>query len=268
MLQKILTALCFVAMIGSASAQNATSLQGMPIVTPPASYPPTTYQPCPNCAPLDGLGPVFNSALGGYVLDVPHVSGGWSSFNTIISLVNNQWNWLDTPADGCSTPPLPGPYCFFRGGLAAYPNGGFWNLTDGVLTVAGPSGTIYYVNVYVGTNVEPHTGYWLQPDMINGGADQTHYQRVGGGSRQCDGPDNSMCQINFSGHLIFCGANGPTGIGPQACEIRVAVYPATSRPTAITALMGSIPPYGPTGQGGVQAGFATYFYLSQERGLY
>src|SRR6267142_5591727 len=152
-----------------AHAQDATSLQGTQIITPPANYPNANFQPCPNCAPLDGLSPVYHFNNNGFVFDVPHIAAGWSSWNTTAALVGNQWNWMDGPPTSCYQPPGQANYCFFRQGLVGYPNGGFWELTDGMLTFSTPSGTQIDIVVYMGTNAEPHTGYWLQPDMINGG---------------------------------------------------------------------------------------------------
>lgn len=271
----------------SALAQNATSIQGVPILAPPAGQPSPAYQPCPNCAPLDGLVPTYQSAanggLGAFVLNVPHIAGGPSALTAItsilplnISLVGNQWNFIDTTPTLCTAPPLPGPYCYFRGGLASYPNGGYWNVTDGIATFAGKSGTIYYVGVFVGTYQEPHTGFTIQPDMINGGPAQNQYQYVGGGVGQATGPDNTIFQVHFSAHLIYCGANGASNsgsIGPVACEIRVAVFPQTPG-GAFNAMLGAAgtpPAPGSVGSlpasGGMPAGYASHYYTGQERGL-
>jgi hypothetical protein len=96
------------------------------------------------------------------------------------------------------------------------------------------------------------------PDMINGGPLQDHYQVVGGGGGACTGPSNVPCQIHFSAHLIYA-----TGI--QACEIRVAVYPKST--LNANAILGVIGPDPVTHQGGVTAGYVSNFYLEQERGL-
>jgi hypothetical protein len=256
-----------------AIAQDATSIQGTPIVAPPVGFPAPGFQPCPNCSSLDGLSLSYssgaNSGSGGYVINVPHISGGPSSINENHQLIGNQWNWLDWGPLGCSGPPLP-VYCYFRtSGFVAYPNGGVWNLRDGILTVAGESNVEYDIQVYVGTYQEPHTGFWLQPDMLNGGPLQDHYQLVGGGGGTCAGPRDTPCQIKFSAHLIYCPAN-PTGsipgaTGPQACEIRVAVYPKTT--SADVWALGLIGPDSGTHQGGVRFGYVSNYYLEQARGL-
>ncbi len=261
-------------------AQNATSIQGVPVAAPPSGMPGPGYQPCPNCASMDGLSLTYRTAPGGsdkLMFGPPAVAGGPSNWppdsnpaHLNKALPGYTWTWIDTDPTYCSTPPLPGPYCFFRSGFTAYPNGGYWNLRDGIATIDGLSNVEYDIAVYVGTYLEPHTGYWAQPDMYNGGPLQDHYQYVGGGGGGCPGPTHSPCQIKFSAHLIYCGANGgtggnPIGIGPIACEIRVAIYPKTADNSAV--LLGLIAPDPVSHQGGVPMFHASGYYLEQQRGL-
>lgn len=270
----------------SALAADATSIVGVPINPPPVGYPNPTYQPCPNCSSLTGLVPIYraeiNGGAGGFQLNVPQIAGGPSAMTAmpglpvILSIPGNQWTFLDTAPTLCVQPPLPGPYCYFRGGMAAYPNGGYWNLRDGIITISGHSGTRYDVGVFVGTYQEPATGFAIQPDMINGGPSQDKYQYIGGGTKTCVGPDWSLCQIHFSAHLIYCGANGASdsgSIGPRACEIRVAIYPySAANDNAVmgagagagTPLPGSV---GPLPGPGTPQGYTTNYYLEQARGL-
>lgn len=283
---KYALALLYIVFSTSVYAADATSIAGVPINSPPAGYPNPTYQPCPNCASLTGLVPIYraeiNGGAGGFQLNVPQIAGGPSALTAIpgvlpvnIALTNNKWNFIDSAPLLCSGPPLP-VYCYFRGGLVAYPNGGYWNLRDGIATFAGKSGTIYDVGVFVGAYQEPATGFAIQPNMINGGPLQDHYQYVGGGSTQCAGPDNYICQVHFSANLIYCGANGASdsgSVGPVACEIRVAVFPhsPTGAFNAILGVVGSPPGPGSVGplpiNGGTPQGYVTNFYLEQERGL-
>jgi hypothetical protein len=155
-LKSLITAVALsFAIVGSALGADATSIEGTPIIAPPTGFPNPTYQGCPNCASLDGLVPMYKSSQNGYVITMPQIAGGPSALTANQALIGNQWNWLDDAPNHCTAPPLP-PYCYFRGGMVAYPNGGYWNLRDGVATFAGQSGVEY--DILIGPDPVTHQG--------------------------------------------------------------------------------------------------------------
>jgi hypothetical protein len=191
-------------------------------------------------------------------------------FGGFRSIIPNAWNFVDTAPTDCIT--SEGGTGCFRRGLDAYPNGGLHDLY-GKLTFSGRGGTIYRARVMIPQHVEPSVGYDLQSNMINGGINQDQYITKSAGVQRCDGPDWAPCQMYISAHWINCIANGSAGtngsfngglFGPQACEIRVQVYPETQA-GFVNYVLGKYQADPNTGQGEAQGGVSD-FYLSQIQG--